>query len=101
MVASKRYAPDESWTKKKAWWVQVPSAAVRAGKIIHIVCEAEPGAGTFRHLQVPATFFVQHLDEFATIGEDKINLFLSADEGIEFEDQRGAGRVSFAQFEQR
>ncbi len=99
VVTSKRYAPDESWTKEKAWWIQVPAAAVREGKTIHIVCETEPGAKSFRHLQVPAEFFQEHLDAFATIGDDKINLFLSADEGIEFEDQRGPGHVSFAQFE--
>lgn len=101
VITSKRYASDESWTKEKAWWAQVSAAAIRAGKVIHIVCEAEHGANTFRHLRVPAEFFQKHLDDFATIGDDKINLFLAADDGIEFEDQRGPGRISFAQFEQR
>jgi len=100
VVTSKRYRPDESWTKEKAWWVQVPASAVRDVETIHIVCEAEPGKRDFRYLKVPATFFLEHLDDFATIGEDKINLFLAAEEGLEFEDQRGPGRVSFAAFEQ-
>jgi len=100
IVASKRYAPDESWTKEKAWWVQVPLSVVDAGETVHIVCEAQPGARTFRHLKVPGSFFQQHLDDFATIGEDRINLFLAAEPGIEFEDQRGPGRISFARFEQ-
>jgi hypothetical protein len=101
VVASKRYRPDESWTKSKAWWVQIPESAISSGKTIHILCEAEPGSKTFRYLKVPAEFFHEHSADFATIGDDKINLFLSADEGIEFEDQRGPGRVSFARFEQR
>jgi hypothetical protein len=101
VVISKLYAPDESWTKEKAWWVQIPPSAIREEKTIHIVCEAEPGAGQFRYLRVPAVFFHQHLDSFATIGEEKINLFLAADAGIEFEDQRGPARISFARFEQR
>lgn len=100
VVTSKRYAPDESWTKEKAWWVQVPASAIKEGKTIHVVCEAEPGSSKFRHLVIPAKFFQQHLDDFATIGQDKINLFLAAEEGIEFEDQRGPGHISFAQFEQ-
>jgi hypothetical protein len=100
VVTSKRYAPDESWTKEKAWWIQVPAAAIREGQIIDIVCEAEPGTHRFRHLRVPAAFFQQHFDQFATIGDDKINLFLAAEEGREFEDQRGPGRISFASFEQ-
>jgi hypothetical protein len=100
IVASKRYAPEESWTAEKAWWIQVPSSAIRADKEIHILCEAERGAGTFRHLKVPASYFQEHLDELATIGDDKINLFLSAEPGAEFRDERGPGHVSFAQFEQ-
>lgn len=99
VVTSKLYAPDESWTRETAWWIQVPAAAIKNGETIHILCEAVPGTKKYRHLAVPAEFFQQHLDDFAMIGEDKINLFLSADEGLEFEDQRGPGRVSFADFE--
>jgi hypothetical protein len=99
LVTSKYYAPEESWTKEKAWWIQIPWSAVRAGKLIHIVCEAEPGSRDFRHLQVPAAFFLEHERDLATLAPDKINLFLAADPGMEFQDQRGPGRVSFAQFE--
>lgn len=48
VVTSKRYTPEESWTKSKAWWVQVPASVIKAGKTIHIVCESEPGSKTFR-----------------------------------------------------
>lgn len=101
VVTSKWYTPDESWTKENAWWVQVPAAPVREGKVIDIVCEAGPGTHRFRHLRVPAAFFQQHLDGFATIGDDRIDLFLAADAGHEFVDQRGPGRISFASFESR
>lgn len=101
VVTSKRYRPDESWTKSKAWWIQVPLSAINAGRLIHIVCEIEPGSRDFRHLQVPATFFQSNMTAFALIGTDKINLFLSADDGIEFHDERGPGGVSFARFEVR
>lgn len=102
VVTSKLYAPNESWTRDLAWWVQVPAAAIREGKTIHIVCEAV-GAGKtkFRYLRVPAAFFQEHLDDFATIGDEKINLFLAATPKSEFVDQRGPGRISFARFEQR
>jgi hypothetical protein len=80
LVTSKRYAPDESWTKEKDWWVQSPWTAVRAGKLIHIVCEAESGSDTFLHLQVPASFFLKHSAQLATIAPVKIILFLAADE---------------------
>ena len=101
IVTSKRYAPDESWTKETAWWVQVPLSVLDANETIHVGCEAESGAGMFRHLKVPSSFFQQHLKDFAIIARDKINLFLAAEPGIEFEDQRGPGHISFARFEQR
>jgi hypothetical protein len=101
VVTSKLYAPHESWTKAKAWWVQIPAAPIETARLIHIVCEAETGSSQFRHLAVPPEFLQSHLDDFATIGDNKINLFLAADEGIEFQDQRGSGRVSFAEFEQK
>lgn len=100
-VTSKRYAPEESWTRATAWWVQIPAAAVRRGAVIHIVCQAGPGTQHFRYLRVPSSFFQEHLEDFATIGDDKINLFLAAETGIEFKDQRGPGRLSFAHFEQQ
>jgi hypothetical protein len=79
----------------------VPLSVADAGEIVHIVCEAQPGAGAFRHLKVPGSFFQQHLRDFAILGGDRINLFLAAEPGIEFVDQRGPGRISFARFEQR
>ncbi len=99
VVASKRYLPGESWTAEKAWWIQVPDSAVEAGKLIHILCQAESGVSSFRHLEVPAAFFRRNRHKFATIGEAKINLFLSAEHGSEFRDERGPGRVSLASFE--
>jgi hypothetical protein len=99
LVTSKRYRPDESWTKSKAWWIQVPLSAINAGKLIHIVCQTEPKSRKFRRLQVPATFFRSNARHFALIGGAKVNLFLSADEGMEFQDRRGSGKISFAKFE--
>lgn len=98
VVASKRYEPDESWTRDKAWWLQVPASAIRAGKIVHLLCEKEPGSRTFYHLEVPASYFQHNLDGFATIGDDKINLFLAATEKDWLRDLRGPGRHSFAKF---
>lgn len=101
VVTSKRYRPEESWTAAKAWWVQVPLEAIDAGKTIHIVCQAEIDSDAFRHLVVPADFFRANAESFALLGGSKINLFLSAEEESEFQDQRGPGRVSFAAFERR
>jgi hypothetical protein len=50
---------------------------------------------------VPAEFFRAHMNEFAIIAEDKINLFLSARAENIFEDERGDGQVAFAAFEDR
>jgi hypothetical protein len=100
LVTSKFYRPDESWTKDKAWWVQIPWSAVRAGKAIHVVLEASPGSLELRHLMVPAAYFVEKARDLAVLAPDKINLFLGASSEIDLVDQRGPGGVSFRQFEQ-
>lgn len=101
LVTSKRYAPEESWTKDKAWWIQIPLSAVSRGRDIDIVCEAAPGSGEFRHLRVPAQFFEEHAAELSMLGDEKFNLFLAAVEGREFQDLRGPGKLSLARFEVR
>lgn len=100
VVTSKRYRPDESWTREKAWWIQIPLSAVRDCRLVHIVCEADAPEQGFHHLQVPTEFLESHLNDFALIGGNKINLFLAIDSGKIFQDQRGPGKVSFARFEQ-
>lgn len=98
IVTSRRYAPDESWTKSKAWWLQIPLHALDRFPIVHLVCEAPEDDEPFHHLQVPSDFLKARLQDFALIGGDRINLFLSADPGIEFQDRRGPGRVEFAEY---
>ncbi|HEX6574319.1 MAG TPA: hypothetical protein VF042_05050 [Gemmatimonadaceae bacterium] len=98
VLTSKRYLPGESWTKEKAWWVWVPLSAIRAGKTILIVCQAERQSSNFRLLEVPAEFFKKHLAGFAE-RDDKLNLFLSAEPGREFREERGSGKLSLALFE--
>jgi hypothetical protein len=100
VVASKFYMPDESWTKDKAWWIQIPLFAVEFEEMVHILCQSAPRSAEFRHLQVPASFLAEHRNDFAMIGDDKINLFLTATRGSEFRDLRGPGKISFARFEQ-
>ena len=101
LATSKFYGPDESWTKDKAWWVQIPWSAVRGTAEVHIVLEASPNSQAWRYLRVPTEYLLSHRRDFATIAPDSINLFLCADEEqTEFQDQRGPGRVPFAHFEQ-
>ena len=100
VVTSKYYMPDESWTQDKAWWIQIPIRVTETVAEIHVVCQTAPESTTFRHLRVPTKFLTAHLDDFAMIGESKINLFLTAVPGAEFTDLRGPGQISFARFEQ-
>jgi hypothetical protein len=99
LVTSKFYRVEESWTKEQAWWVQIPWSVVHAGKVVHVVLEAQPGSQAVRYLRVPAAYFLSHERGLAVQSPDKISLFLCAEAGHEFEDHRGSGQVSFAQFE--
>lgn len=101
IFTSRFYPAAESWTERDAWWVQIPVARINAlgDGAVHLVFEAASGGKAFHYLRVPAAFLREHLDTLDR-GEDGrvVSLFLSADPGNRFADERGVGRVSFARF---
>ena len=100
IFTSKFYPPDESWTRKNAWWIQIPVDRLKTDNFshIHLLCQTSPNKNDFHYLKVPAEYFLKHLSEFKFIGKGKINLFLSAESNNLFEDERGTGRVNFDLF---
>lgn len=115
IFTSRFYPAAESWTGRPAWWLQVPVHRVEAlgSGLVHLVCEAAPGEGApsgsgragaraFHYLRVPASYLREHLDALDRPGDGGVaSLFLSAEPEARFRDERGAGRVAFAQFEAR
>lgn len=101
IFTSRWYAPEQSWTGRAAWWVQIPVhriTAVATGAI-HLVCEAGPGGRAFHYLRVPASFLREHLADLDLPGDGQaVSLFLSAEPATRFRDERGSGGLDFAPF---
>jgi hypothetical protein len=98
--ASKFYIPEKSWTKRSAWWLEIPRTTIEMPKSveIHLLCQMAPDLKKFHYLKVPVEFFQKELPNLAVRKEGQVSLFLSAEPKDMFVDQRGTGRVSFRRF---
>ncbi|MGZ8376121.1 MAG: hypothetical protein ACXWZS_18350 [Gemmatirosa sp.] len=103
IFTSQYYPAAQSWTGRDAWWVQVPVHRVQAlgAGVVHLVCQAGPGASGFHYLRVPAAFLRDHLAGVDTPGDGRmVSLFLSAEPATRFRDERGPARLDFGPFVQ-
>lgn len=96
--ASKYYPPEESRSKRAAWWVEVPLAKLDSVTIFEVFCETGVEVDNFYHLAIPATYLKANKEKFH-LTNNKISLWLSAEERDLFKDThpRG-GNVDFGQF---
>jgi len=101
IYASKFHVPEKSPTRSSVWWLEIPLRIIEAQSsiVVHLVCEAAPDAGEFHYLEVPVEFFRKQLSNLDMRDKDKVSLFLSAESGDLFSDQRGKGKVSFSHFQ--
>ena len=100
IFSSKIFKPDQSATKRHAWWIQIPEDRIRRNEFSHfyLLCQTAPDVLEFHLLKVPREYFLQNLLEFGSMGDEKISLFLSAEQDNLFEDERGFGNVNFSSF---
>jgi len=101
ICVSKFYKPHESWTKKAAWAFEIDRSKIEIfpSKIVHLVCEKEPGKRDFYYLRVPSSYLIEDQSKlYIRQGNNRFSIFLSAEEENLFQDERGEGRVAFSQF---
>ena len=98
--ASKFYSPEESWTNKVAWAFEVDKLAVEKSPLqkVHLLCEKEPGGINFHYLQLPGSYLIKNQKELDVRSNNRYSMFLSAEQGNLFQDERGKGKVTFSQF---
>lgn len=102
IVTSRLYPPEQSWTGRAAWWVQIPVHRVQAlgAGAVHVVCERAAGGRDFHYLRIPGAYLRDHLADLDAPGDGRtLSLFLSAEPEARFHDERGPGRLDFASFE--
>jgi len=97
MYCSKHYESHSSWTGAKAWWIKVPDRFMRENGQIYFLLQKNPDGNDFYCLKVPAVYLRENEKGLAKLG-GSINLFLSAENGHLFQDQRGKGKLEFRQF---
>ena len=101
IYTSKFYAPEESWTKREAWAIQVRKRRLEAGqaKDIHIILQKNKGSHDFHYLKVPTRFFLENQEGlFLRENVGTFIIFLSAENANQFQDQRGKGKLNFSDF---
>jgi hypothetical protein len=98
IYASKFYIPEKSWTRRSAWWFEIPTRTIETPKSaeIHLLCQIAPDTNDFHYLKVPVVFLGKELPNLCVRKNDKVSLFLSAERHEIFVEQRGSGKVSFA-----
>jgi hypothetical protein len=99
VYASKFYIPKKSWTRQSAWWFEIPLQMIETPKSaeIHLLCQVAPDTNDFHYLKVPVDFLGKELPNLCVRKNGKVSLFLSAERKELFIDQRGSGKVRFAQ----
>lgn len=97
IAVSKLYPPEESWTKRHAWWFDLPIDKIDRylDRDYYLVCKENDK--DFHILQVPNQFLKKNLEKFE-IQKEKIRLHLGAEKDILFIDQRGKGKVDFSSY---
>ncbi|HEY0779737.1 MAG TPA: hypothetical protein VGD56_17340 [Gemmatirosa sp.] len=101
IFTSRLYPPEQSWTGRAAWWLQIPVHRVHAldPGAVHLVCEARAGGRDFHYLRVPGAYLRDHLADLDTVLDGRaVSLFLSAESEARYRDERGPGRLDFAVF---
>lgn len=101
IFTSQYYPAARSWTDRDAWWVQVPVHRINAPgeRDVHLVLQVAPEHARFYYLRIPAAFLRQHMSGLDAPGDGRmVSLFLSADPGHLFRDERGGAQLDFRQF---
>ena len=97
---SKFYTPGESWPKTKGWLIQVPLTTVNRNDIefVNLICQKKANnEKNFYYLKVPVHFLRDNMQNFDIL-QEKISLYLSAEKGQLFKEERGHGNVQFDLF---
>ncbi len=100
VCTSKFYIPEKSRTKKSAWWIEIDRSKLvtTSTQVLHFVCEKEPGQRDFHYLQLPGSYLIKNQKELDVRSNNRYSMFLSAEQGNLFQDERGKGKVTFSQF---
>ena len=101
IFTSKFYTPQESWSKSRVWFFQLPLEVVNSNpaKKIHLICENHLKGEPFIYLKLSSLFLLKNLNSFEADQKEKVvRIYLSAEAVDMFMEVRGKGKVDFKSF---
>ena len=101
IFTSKFYTPQESWSKSRVWFFQIPLEVINSQPVkkIHLICENHLEGDPFVYLKTNSLFFLKNLKSFEVDQKEKIiRLYLSAEAVNMFTEVRGKGKIDFKAF---
>jgi hypothetical protein len=63
-----------------------------------LLCQLAPGVKDFHYLKIPVKFLNKEKQNLCVRKNNKLSIFLSAEQNEMFVEQRGNGKVGFCQF---
>ncbi len=96
--ASKLFKSEESYTKKEAWWFDLPINKIESNVDNDYYLACESGKDNFVVLKVSNRFLLDNRDRFDTKSNDMIRLHLAAYPENWLVDERVKNGVDFSQF---
>jgi hypothetical protein len=104
ILASKFYTRDESWSKTKVWFFQVPLEYVEPNKIkyLHFLCENHLQGDDFIYLKIPTLFLLKNEKSFELDRKEKVmRIYLSAEAADMFKEVRKGSKIDFGKYVQK
>ncbi|HUU17982.1 MAG TPA: hypothetical protein VMW72_12590 [Sedimentisphaerales bacterium] len=99
VAVSKFFKAKESWTRKPAWWFDLPIRKVKNNRQgVYYLLGKERKSG-FVVLKVPNEFLMRNLKKFDTQYRDNIRLHIAAEGATRFVDERVKSGMDFSRFE--
>ena len=83
LSTSKFFEPWKSWTKKEAWWFDLPIKKIQTNKEkdYYLLGARDKKKTAFVIVKVPNKFLIKHLENFETPDNNKIRLHLAVYKG--------------------
>jgi hypothetical protein len=104
ILASKFYTRDESWSKTKVWFFQVPLEYIEPNKIkyLHFLCENHLQGDDFIYLKIPTLFLLKNEKSFEVDRKEKVmRIYLSAEAADMFKEVRKGSKIDFGKYVQK
>jgi hypothetical protein len=98
---SKFYTPQESWSKSRVWFFQIPLEIIYSpvAKKIHLLCQNHLNGEPFLYLKVSSLFLLKNPNSFEVGQKEKVvRIYLSAEAVDMFTEVRGKGKINFKEF---